>query len=539
MATGILGLGSGTSTGLSQELIDKLKDAERKATVEPIETRINSITSVTEGEEGEIYKIEAIKTKVNEFLDSVKVFDLYNTDNTNAFEQIDASSTGTSATYSADDPGSLYPGTTSINITQLAQKDVFQSSTFSDKTVQVAGGNDVGDKISITLGATTYDFSTEGKTYEDLVDEINLSTVITASVEQVGDSSYRLVIKSADTGTANALTVETTGVDIGIGTTYTSSSIADFNATLGAGSFSIDGNTIVADTTGITYNDLINSINGYGGGGVYSATTVGSTIQITAVDGSTITVAETGSNGLDFNDSSKVVSAQNMQATIDNVSYDLSSNQLTTNNGLKITAVSTGESSITISKNTDNILTGVQDLVSKYNELVTMVNDELYSATSPIEDTSSLRTMMEDIKNAIFDNYGASDEFNVFNYGFALDTDGYLSVDTTTFADAITNNLDDLKRLFVGVAEDEGIGTVLKTYVDGLDSTDGLLYNYDENMQNRLTDLQTERDKAIEDLDSKYSLLAQQFASYTAIISQMEASFGGLKMMIQQSTSSG
>jgi hypothetical protein len=39
--------------------------------------------------------------------------------------------------------------------------------------------------------------------------------------------------------------------------------------------------------------------------------------------------------------------------------------------------------------------------------------------------------------------------------------------------------------------------------------------------------------KAQELLDTKYSLMAQQFAAYTAIITQMEAAFGGMKMMIQ------
>lgn len=37
MAEGILGLGSGQGASLNQELIDKLKSAERKAQVEPIE----------------------------------------------------------------------------------------------------------------------------------------------------------------------------------------------------------------------------------------------------------------------------------------------------------------------------------------------------------------------------------------------------------------------------------------------------------------------------------------------------------------------
>ena len=46
------------------------------------------------------------------------------------------------------------------------------------------------------------------------------------------------------------------------------------------------------------------------------------------------------------------------------------------------------------------------------------------------------------------------------------------------------------------------------------------------------------KEKAEKALNAKYEQLSLQFASYGAIINQMEASFSGLKLMIQQSTAS-
>lgn len=40
MANGVLGLGSGQAASLNSDLIEKLKTAERKSSVEPIETKI-------------------------------------------------------------------------------------------------------------------------------------------------------------------------------------------------------------------------------------------------------------------------------------------------------------------------------------------------------------------------------------------------------------------------------------------------------------------------------------------------------------------
>ena len=57
-------------------------------------------------------------------------------------------------------------------------------------------------------------------------------------------------------------------------------------------------------------------------------------------------------------------------------------------------------------------------------------------------------------------------------------------------------------------------------------------------MLSRETKKTEQRDAAQEALDAKYELMAQQFAAYTTIITQMENSFSGLKMLIQQSTAS-
>ncbi|MCK5293078.1 MAG: hypothetical protein KAJ49_00375, partial [Arcobacteraceae bacterium] len=218
MADGILGLGSSGSTGLSQDVIDKLKEADGKAHVEPFTTKLETWDK-------ELEKITEIETKVDELLSKIKSFDLY-ASGANAFEQVTASTTGTSAVFNAVDVSGLTPGSNSVNITQLAQRDVYQTSTFSDKDVQVADGNDSGDKISVTVAGTTYDFSTEGKTYQELADDMNLNEKLTVSVEQVEDNSYRMVIKSTDSGESNALTISQTGISLGINAQLKSASVA-------------------------------------------------------------------------------------------------------------------------------------------------------------------------------------------------------------------------------------------------------------------------------------------------------------------------
>lgn len=446
MATGVLGLGTGASTGLTQEYIDKLKAAEAKAKVDPYTTKL-------EEWDKELEKITTIETKVKELLSAISDYDLYKS-TPNAFEQVTANTSGSSAIFSATDVSGLTPGSTSVTVTQIAQRDVYQTNIFTDKDVQIDGGNDSGDKISIAIGGTTYDFSTEGKTYQQLVDDINLNDKLKASVEQVGDNEYRLIIKSKDSGEANALTITQSSVNLGL-------------------------------------DDVDN----------------------------------------------KVLTAKNMKASIDGVAYNVSSNTITIQGNLSMTAVELGTSSISIQQDNSTITSGLTDFVSKYNELVDLIDDEAFDEDSPISDISSLKTIMGTIKSALFSNYGTDSDKNIFNYGFSLDSTGHMSIDSTTFSTAMADDLAGLKSLFVGVAEKPGIGTVLKEYLDNLDGYNGALTLYGDTMANNKTKLEEEKTKAQEALDTKYSLMAQQFASYTAIITQMEASFSGLKQIIAESTS--
>ena len=450
MADGVLGLGGGGSAALNQDVIDKLKAAERVARVEPYEKSLEDWDSQLE-------KVTAIEAKVTELLSASRAFDLYETD-ANAFEQMSASTTGTSAVFDAVDVGSLVPGTISVNITQLAQKDVHSSTTaFSDKEATITTGT--GENLRVNIDSVDYDFSIDDKTYQELADEINTNSKLTASIEQVGDSSYKLVIKSTDSGTSNNITITPP-------------------ASLPTG---IDAFTESLD-------------------------------------------------------------AQNMQGTIDGVSYDVSSNTVTTQGNLDITAIETGTSTISIQRDTSNMVASVEALMTAYNELVDLIDAEAYDTSSPVEDIDTLQSMMSSIKDLLFADYNTYDgdsdtDQNVFNIGFELDKTGHLTLDSTAFADALSSDFDLMEALFVGVAEDEGLGTALKSYIDEIQGYEGLLTTYDEQIVNRKTTLEEDRDEAIEDLDNKYADLSSQFAAYGGIIAQFEASFGGLKMMIEQSVS--
>lgn len=438
---------TGGAASLNGELIQKLYDAEETSSVTPITNRLELIDT-------EKTVIEDINTKINELLEAVKPFDLFTSGN-NAFEQITATTTGESAIFDAADVGTLKEGTINVNIGTLAQKDSYQSSTITSSSTLISGGQDAGDKITIN----GIDFSTEGKTYDDLLADINLAGTVDATIEKVSDTESRLIIKSLEVGTTNALTITQTGVDMGL---------------------------------------------------------------------------EVAAN--------HVLTAQNLIATVDGVGYNLSSNSISIDGNLKITASKTGDSSISVQKDDSSIVPAIQNIANVYNEIVLQITEELYSETPSVQDTSSLKSMLTDIKNLMFDTYGTNadpnDDESLFSYGFGFDKTGLLEIDSTVLGKALTDDPDKIKDLFIGVAEDKGFGTLLKEHLDNLNSFGGFFSILTDNMETRKTNLTKDQEDTIKDLDTKYDAMAAQFAAYGSIITQLESSFGGLKAIIASENSS-
>ncbi|WP_323586604.1 flagellar filament capping protein FliD [Aliarcobacter butzleri] len=309
------------------------------------------------------------------------------------------------------------------------------------------------------------------------------------------------------------------------------------------GTLKINGTPI--DTTNKSYSDLVSEINKIDG------------VQASIVEDSTgkfrisIKSTETGeANKINFSGSdstalshfgfddtaNNVLKAQDMKMKVDGVDYSGSSNTITID-GLKITASkSTGESTINIEDDNSNIKTQMQAFVTAYNTLNTLISGEVYSTDSSLGDKASIRNVMSQLKEQLFGT-GNGDK-TIFSYGFSFDSsNGNLVLSSTEFDNAIKNDKEGLQNLFVGVAEKKGIATSL----DELISNSGInkdLIDYESNMLSRETKLTEQKDAAQEALDAKYKLMAQQFAAYTTIITQMENSFSGLKMLIQQSTAS-
>ena len=676
---------TGGASSLNADLLTKLKDAERESVLYQIDNQLEAITGLDADtgdaldDLGESDKMTVIKTQALDLMAKMSIFDLDSTATT-AFDAVSASTTGDAAVFDAIDVSGLEPGTNNITVTQLAQRDVFQSISFNgtskDGGISVAADTvaDDGDdtdpedlalvlssKISIsmidtdltgksisksitlmdtangaiTVGSTTFtnvDSDGDGSiTYADLVkqinddgtytasvgtdgrmiisnvpdsttaitvtndtldlefdgfnyttydfdiatdttvtdmadvtvksistlaDEINANDDLIASIETVGTDTYRLVIKSTESGQNNSLKISQTNVDLGLNDESKSSIVVPGAAK--SGTITINGTTFTNDGTAgkTTYEDLRAQIDADAN---FSASfDSDNKLVITAID-TVNTVANGAGTGnitaieitndtfsLNFDATSRTQSAQNLVAEVDGIDYNVDSNTLTIQGNLTMTAVEIGDATINITKDTSAILTGVESFITSYNALVDLIDAEVADTDSPMYDISSLKSLTSDIKEKLFDNYGLNDDQNLFNYGLELDLKGHLSLDTEKFGEGLVDNYNDIKYMFLGNTTDTdlassdstkymGLGTLLKTYLDDLDGTDGMITRYEASIASRKEQLEEDREDAIKSLDEKYETLSNQFSMYGSLITQMESAFSGMKMMIEQS----
>ncbi|MCT7527831.1 flagellar filament capping protein FliD [Aliarcobacter cryaerophilus] len=561
MAEGILGLGQGQAGALNSDLIEKLRAVDRKATVEPIEKKLEKF-------ESEKKVISDVTTKVNELYDAVKVFSLNQSTGTNAFQQKSANVSGDGVVFDSDDLSALKTGSMRVKVEKLAQKDVWQSNPISgSKTDTVNAG-------IITINGTNID--TSKMSYTKLTEEINKIGGVQASLVDSSDGKFRLAIKSTETGTANKINFDSSSGKISDGAAKLFGNIAqkdEWQTAINdskdqiedAGKITINGKEI--ETEGKTFDDLIAEIN---------TSNIGVKASLVGSDGNfklSIQSTETGADKkIDFTDSSSgiisagalalfgnsdksaldnslnvveakdntidsannVLKAQDMQLTADGVDYSSSSNTVTID-GLKITATKeTGDSTINIENDTTTLSAQMKNFADKFNELRATIENEIYSADASVDDKDALRNMLETVKSVLFGS-GNSGDNSIFGYGFTFDEkNGNLNFNPKDFESAIKDGTKDLEALFAGVDEKKGIGTILDETISVSGITKSLI-DYELNMLSREDALNKEKEVAEASLDSKYSIMSQQFAAYGIMINQMEASFSGLKMMIQQS----
>lgn len=423
-----LGFGSGV---LTQETLDKLKKAEEQARVNPYTKKVEENTTKQKD-------LTEIKTKLLTFQTAVSSLG-----DATAFAKrkvVGSVSDNPPASLTANSGVSLQ--SMNVNVTQLAQKDVYQSKGLA---------NDSGFINASLEGTTDLTFFSNGKeytvtidkntTYRDLADKINNASggEIVAKIVNTGekDTPYRLTLTSKETGEDSAISF------------YPGKKNAE-------GKYTVDENAKKAfESLGWKLDD--NALNAEGFDPSKNKKGVG--------------IIDDAENPL------HIQKAQNAEFTLDGIKMTRSSNTITDLGvGITLTLNKTGEINFDIQQDLEAVTKSMQELVDAYNDLVTQLNAATdYNAETGTKGTlqgvNEVSSIRSTIISALFDSQvvdGTVEDANgnkvsakvmlsMQDFGLELNNAGTLNFDSSKFEKKVKENPEFAESFFAGITKYEDI----------------------------------------------------------------------------------
>lgn len=251
-----------SGTGVDYSTLIEAKVTKK---LEPADTLDTKITA----NEAKITAYTSLQSKLQDLEDSIaglrnRTTSTGTTTTTNLFSQREAylsggGTTGADNILSATVADGTATGSYSVVVKQLATKNKIAGSTTTDKT---SDQNLTGTFTLGLAGGSTATISVESTdSLADIATKINKQSStsgVSASVLQISDNSYELVLTGTSTGKAIQLTDGGSGVTTSLGLTDSSGSIANELVATKQAEFSVDGVDMTRSSN--TVSDAIDGV---------------------------------------------------------------------------------------------------------------------------------------------------------------------------------------------------------------------------------------------------------------------------------------
>ncbi|EOH3312895.1 flagellar filament capping protein FliD [Campylobacter jejuni] len=419
-----LGFGSGV---LKQETLDKLKEAEQKARIDPYTKKIEENTTKQKD-------LTELKTKLSTFQTAVSSLG----DSTAFAKRKVIASITDNPPASLSVTSGVALQSMNINVTQLAQKDVYQSKGLVNDTGIINAS--LKEPTNLTFFSNGKEYSVtidKNTTYSDLVDKINTATggEIVAKMVNTGekDAPYRLTLTSKETGEDNAISF------------YPGKKNAD-------GKYQVDENAKgVFESLGWKLDDKA----------------LGAEDFDPAKSKKGVGIIDSEDNPL------HIQKAQDAKFTMDGIKMTRSSNTITDLGvGITLTLNKTGEINFDVQQDSESVTKAMQDMVDAYNGLVLNLNaaTDYNSETGTkgslqgVTEVNSIRSSIisvlfktQSVDGTVEDTNGnkvsAKVMLSLQDYGLSMTESGTLNFDSSTFESKMKENPDLTESFFSGITQ--------------------------------------------------------------------------------------
>jgi len=214
--------------------------------------------------------------------------------------------------------------------------------------------------------------------------------------------------------------------------------------------------------------------------------------------------------------------------------------------GVNISLKKEGDfSSVDIKQNTEPIVEEMELFVESYNALVQNLSDmteydEENATKGVFNDESFIKNIRRELSGIIT---GVSNNQSLMRYGLDLDRNGQMSLDTSTLKEKLASDPDGVKLFFTGGTNESGVETtgIFEQIDEKIKSYTGygkLLSNFESGLKTDASSLSESYERAMLSLTSRYEIMEKRFSAYDSMISQINAQFSSLQMMINAEANS-
>jgi len=404
-----------------------------------------------------------------------------------AFDPITAASSDTTAATITTSTGAA-AGSYNLTITQLAQAEKISSAAQAGPTSALnLSGTLVVNGAGIQIASSD--------SLNSIAQKINgLNGGVTASVINGGSGSTYLTLSSDSSGVANKVQIadlqgnvaQSLGLIGGTAAVRDSSGGAAFGYTfssqsaelasqlngnsLGSDTFAINGVNVTVDPNSTNLQGLASAINAASTGATASIVTDtdsngNTTYQLKIAGATTITDSGNllqGIGVLQQGYSNEILQGKDASFTLDNIPLTSASNTVTgviqgaTLQLLKGTSASPATTTLSLTENTAQVTTNVQNFVTAYNNLVSYVSQESQLntstyATGPLFGDPTVSQIQGTLASQLFTPVsGLQPPYNnLSSIGLGFDQNGNLTFDSTQLQTALAENPTAVQNLFL------------------------------------------------------------------------------------------
>ncbi|EOG9652198.1 flagellar filament capping protein FliD [Campylobacter upsaliensis] len=435
-----LGFASGV---LTQETIDKLKKAEEAGRVEPYKKKVEENAAKQKD-------LTEIKTKLLAFQTAVSSLG-----DATAFAARKVSSSikdNPAASLSADAGVALQ--SMKVNVTQLAEKDVYQSKALTTDTGVINASLQSDTKLTFFQNGKEYTVTIDKTTtYKDLADKISTASDgnIVAKIINTGEKpdGYRLSLTSKETGEENAISF------------YPGSK---------------ETTTQPDGTTKTEYKENQEAKN------------IFKNLGWELDDSNKPTDIDKNKKGYGIKDQANhLKKAQNAEFTMDGIKMVRPSNTITDIGvGLTLTLNKTGEVNFEVQQDTEAVTKAMEDLVNAYNDLVANLNasTDFNSETGmkgTLQGVSEVNSIRSTLISALFDSVpvegvikdkngndmNATVMLSMQDFGLKISESGNLSFIKSDFEKKMKEDISFAEGFFAGITKYKDIDHAGETVETG------------------------------------------------------------------------